>query len=312
MNLGLLAGVCLLGCFAGSQNVSNEKEADFMSKMHQLGYSDQEINAFSAEKKQKFEKFDIIYSQSMESVMEAGESIEQIGERESKIDTQSLNDEATVSDGKRTMKSTLSYVKTGTNVYRFLLKTDVKWDTIPKERLSDIIGYQYDSNFVLTKDSGYPDIEIHQKYHYYYYHYIKTSGGKATTNTQNEDIDIKHTGSDSDAYNIDLQKHHIGFEFALPEDYNHTYSHKNNRNIEKKEYTDFSYSIECFFGNAQSSFKKGPFQTVFLHQNNTGRIDWGKIKFTLTKPYFDYETNFWIDDPGFEEGISNYLVGKVE
>lgn len=311
MNLGLLAGVCLLGCFAGSQNVSNEKEADFMSKMHQLGYSDQEINAFSAEKKQKFEKFDIIYSQSMESVMEDGESIEQIGERESKIDAQSMTDETASSNNSRTMKTILSYLKTGEGDYRFLLKTDVKWDSVPKYRISDIIGYRYDDVFALTKANGFPEIETHQRYHYHFSHYIKSSTGKATKNVDDKDFDIKHTGSDNGFYDIELQNHQVSFEFALPEDYHHSFHHRGNRNDETKEYTDFSYTVECFFTNTQTVFKTGGFQSVFLHKITKKEFDLGKLSFTYQAPFISYEPGGIIEKEDFDEGLSNYLIGNA-
>ena len=129
------------------------------------------------------------------------------------------------------------------------LKNDITWNSIPKQRLSDISGIQFDSNFLVSKSNGYPDIETHQKYHYYHYNHVKTSMVKPTTSVENKDIDIKKEGKDTDSYKIDLAKHYIGFEFKLPEDYHHSFKRRGSNSEEKKEYSNFSYSIECFLEN---------------------------------------------------------------
>lgn len=78
--------------------------------------------------------------------------------------------------------------------------------------------------------------------------------------------------------------------------------------VEKKEYSNFSYSIENFLENTQSSFQKGALQTVFVHQNNAGKIDWGQLSFSLSKPYVNYTLKLLSNNPGFEQGLSNYLT----
>ena len=220
-------------------------------KLMRMGYSQEEITHFNREKSKRFIDLELVESYTTTSTIDDKEELIQVGDgkEESLYATESTNDNATVSDGTKTMKTTVSLVKESTGNYKIFLKNDITWDTIPRQRLSDISGIQFDSNFLVSKSNGYPDIETHQKYHYYHYNHVKTSTVKPTTSVENKDIDIKKEGKDTDSYKIDLAKHYIGFEFKLPEDYHHSFKRRGSNSEEKKEYSNFSYSIECFLEN---------------------------------------------------------------
>lgn len=68
------------------------------------------------------------------------------------------------------------------------------------------------------------------------------------------------------------------------------------------------YSQEESLLSIRKNPKSSATQTIFAHQNNAGEIDWGQLSFSLSKSYVNYSLKLLSNNPGFEQGLSNYLI----
>ena len=297
-----------------SAPVSRKHTLSDEDKFLQMGYSLSEIRMFSEEKQKKLSSYRLISSAKAVTHREKEENVRMIGtpcvdNRETRSLVQK-EDKARVSDGTKEMVTTLSLVETDGKHRLLLLKSNVVWQELPKERFSDLITFQFTDNYFLRKKNNYPDIEMGFNYHYYHYYYHHSISTHHYST--NEDIKNQYDGSNTNVYHLDLQKSCLTFQFDLPKDYSREFSRSGRKTIEKKIYSAFSATMEATFENVHADAVGGAFQSLYTHQIDTGRIDWGKISFTWSKPFIQYETNFFVDDPGFEEPLANYMTIRLE
>jgi hypothetical protein len=75
-----------------------------------------------------------------------------------------------------------------------------------------------------------------------------------------------------------------------------------------KKGVDENYATWSFFTRTNSGTTGLTFSEFYAHQSGSGSIDWGKISLTSTPPFINYETNFWINDPTFDEAVGGYSI----
>ena len=211
------------------------------------------------------------------------------------------------SDATKTMTTYVSYVKVG-NEYKIYVKQNVNWTSVPSNRFSDILAINYTDNVRVGETNGYPDVEMHLKYTKSVYSKTgwrhkrpKYTERKTTTNE-----DLKFLGDSQSAYNHKVGDY-FAFKFDLPKNTSTNGSSQRYFLIKKVTYSNFQISMESTFDTNFSNLTGTEMQSHYVHQTGSGKIDWGKLTFTTSAPYISYSTNFWIDDPSFEQALFNSI-----
>lgn len=208
-------------------------------------------------------------------------------------------------DGGKTLKTYVTKYKSG-NDYKVFIRQILIWDNTPKKRYSDILTISYLDGMSLESINGYSNVNMTVSYDLTKYSKVgwknKEPKYKVKTTTTRETL--SYSGSNKDMYNHVLGDY-FAFKFKLPED---TYTNGSSRRyymIYKNTYTNFRISMESTFITNSNNITGTSFQSHYVHQTGSGEFDWGKISFTSTKPFITYQTDFWIDDPSYDQALFN-------
>lgn len=214
--------------------------------------------------------------------------------QQSTVSTMSTPRKFSTSDGTKLMDTYVSFVRV-TSGYKLYVKQNVYWNSAPRDRYTDILSIRYTNNIRVAEYNSYPDVEMHLKYT----KHVAEMKGQITKSEKYYYEDKTYTGKDQSAY-----EHKIGnyfaFQFALP--HNSSFPPKESERTVTK-YQDFCITMETTFDTNISNLTGTELQSYYVHQNDSGHIDWGKLTFTTSPPYISYSTNFWINDPGFEAAL---------
>lgn len=272
--------------------------------LNTIGFDESEIDDMLEEKFNKLMSMEVLNTQHETSIVydgdeihntEADDSLVDILEnvQQSTVSTMSTPRKFSTSDGTKIMDTYVSFVRV-TSGYKLYVKQNVTWKSAPKDRYSDILSIRYTNNIRVAEYNSYPDVEMHLKY-------TKKEVELETSNKVPKYYyeDKEYTGKDQSAY-----EHKIGnyfaFQFDLPRDGS---DHPRAAHRYKRNYYDFYVTMETTFDTNISNLTGTELQAYYVHQIDSGHIDWGKLTFTTTSPYISYSTDIWIDDPGFEAAL---------
>lgn len=286
--------------YVNSNQISMTK--DQYDTLNTIGFNDSEIDKMAEEKFNKLMSMEFLHTQHETSIVYDGDDVsnteadDNLGDilenaQQTTVSTMSSGRKFSTSDGTKEMDTYVSFAKVASG-YKIYVKQNVNWYTDPAKRYTDILSIRYTNNIRVADYNGYPDVEMHLNYH-------KTVDEfKNTYKKHSEDDVIKsYTGKDTSAYEHKLGDY-IAFQFALPSN-----SWEETSKIIVTTYDSFHISMETTFDTNFSNLTGTEMQSYYVHQTDSGHIDWGKLSFMTTPPYIEYSTSFWVDDPGFETAL---------
>lgn len=274
--------------------------------LNTIGFDESEIDDMLEEKFNKLMSMEVLNTQHETSIVydgdeihntEADDNLVDILEnvQQSTVSTMSTPRKFSTSDGTKIMDTYVSFVRV-TSRYKLYVKQNVTWKSAPKDRYSDILSIRYTNNIRVAEYNSYPDVEMHLKYTMYEMDMRDTKNIK----NKNYNVDKAYTGKDQSAY-----EHKIGdyfaFQFELPVS---TPPPSPGFPVTFMIWqSDFCVTMETTFDTNISNLTGTELQAYYVHQNDSGHIDWGKLSFTTSPPYISYSTDIWINDPGFEAAL---------
>ncbi len=274
--------------------------------LNTIGFKDSEINKMTEEKFNKLMSMEFLHTQHETSIVYDGDDVsnteadDNLGDilenaQQSTVSTMSSGRKFSTSDGTKVMDTYVSFAKVASG-YKIYVKQNVNWYTDPAKRYTDILSIRYTNNIRVADYNGYPDVEMHLNYH-------KTVDEFKNTYKKHSEEDVikSYTGKDTSAYEHKLGDY-IAFQFALPSNSWEEASFWDSKII-VTTYDSFHISMETTFDTNISNLTGTELQAYYVHQIDSGHIDWGKLTFTTTSPYISYSTDIWIDDPGFEAAL---------
>ncbi len=215
---------------------------------------------------------------------------------------------------------TIDYKKltiTGTYYYDqedeglFFIKVNVEYLDTPNDRYEDMLAINFTDDIQLksyySSGSQYIDFEAKITYTEHFFQDYKHQYGNPIYEDRTTEKEVVITGESVGQYNHDLNKH-IAVKFQLPKDEVWDYTGEIVDQYHEYEYYDFFFTMEANFIPQVTNLNACGFAGVFIHQNGFGSIDWGKITFTPTYPYFSYSTSIWVNDPNFDATVAKEIM----
>ena len=274
-------------------------------KLELVGYSIDEIEQLEYNKVQKVMLMDIIDIKYQEnySFSSKKETFDMINEQNVSEKTSDIS--GTDSDGDKQLCTYITTYKENSD-FKVFVRQKVVWNNVPKKRYSDILTISYLDNMSLLTTNGNADVSMSLSYDLTKYSKVgwKHKEPKYKIKTTVTKEALNYTGMNHDVYNHVLGKY-FAFKFDLPKDTSTDGSSSRYYMVYKNTYSNFKVVMESNFITNFSDLSGTSFQSHYIHQTGSGKIDWGKISFTSTAPFLTYQTSFWINDPTFDKPLFN-------
>lgn len=325
---GTLAALSALTGIVSTKNINNtfinsnqiEISSDEYQKFTNMGYSSIEIDGFTNEKYEKLKNLVLIDSKQFYTESQINpEYINQDSIIENKIISKDLNftqedgafnitsTEYSTSDSSKTMKTTVSKVY-DKSIQKILVKQDICWNTVPKDRCEDIVALSYTSNMRLEETNGNPDVEMTFTYNEEKYSKAGWRVGHTNNRYKESTRNISHkevyNGSNHDKYSHNLGSH-IAFKCKLPKDTSTDGSSRRYYLVHRSKYNQFNITLETVLLPNFSDLTGTEIQARYSHQTVEKEINWGEVSFTTTPPFISYNYTgwFWQTHNSFDSGL---------
>lgn len=293
-------------------------------KFTDMGYSSIEIDEFTIDKYEKLKDLVVIDSKQFYTESQLNPDYNNSNSRiESKVLTKDLNFtkedgslgetpiQYSTSDSSKIMKTTISKVYDKT-IQKILVKQDVYWNTVPKDRCYDLIALNYTNNLRVAESNGNPDVEM--TFRYEEEKYSKTGWRTGHTNNRYKERTsyINHVetynGSNHDKYNHEIGSY-IAFKCQLPKNKSTNGSSRRYYMVYRSNYSKFQISMETVLLANFNNLTGCEIQARYSHQYKENDINWGDISFTTTPPFISYSNSFlfWKTNNTFESGLFNSI-----
>lgn len=196
------------------------------------------------------------------------------------------------SDGTKALSTNITLEKLNIG-YKMSVKQTVEWQVAPPDRYNDILGLNYTEGLIVNSVDGCHDITATLNYTENEY------DGKKLVGSHNKSI--VYTGEDIYSYSHGIRANisQIAFLFPLPRAEFSDSGHKIKTD-------NISISLETTFLTKSSDLTGAGLQSIFMHQNGSGKIIWDRLYFNA-KPTVSYRNKVWVNDPEFDTTLSSYI-----
>lgn len=173
--------------------------------------------------------------------------------------------------------------------YKIFVKQTVEWKVAPQDRYTDILGLNFTDDLIVDELDGRHNLTATLNYTENEYDGKKFIGS--------HDKSVVYTGKDIYSYRASFTQ--IAFLCPLPRAEFSDSGHKIKTD-------NISISLETTFLTASSDSIGAEMQSIFMHQNGSGEINWSKLNFRAT-PTVSYKNRVWVNDPEFDTALFSFM-----